>query len=437
MNTTPPPSKKVLNRSRLRFGLVNILSSGDEQAFSPFHTVIVRALGGGDMHLAFVGGTMQSIGTMFAWTGATLLRIMGFNRGAYMLVLIIGAIIQAALVVLLVSAAKSSDWATFALYGYLALLTAMSISNGAQSTVGTSWIGDLVPVHQRGWFVSGMAIISNIGLILFQLFFAYLAVRMEGLWGYAALMGLTCVTSIMAVLLCRSIPNRRSLALKFVSREPAEHVNYWYRPMWLLIWFECAWRIGRVALGAFTTAYLLDYFGLQLDRIILIYMLVNVVNIFMLYVVGRVSDRIGNRLPLAIVSGICAASMLLWVTSAWWGLWAIIAYNIINGMAGSTHWLLVTNLSLQVYPAKGRANFLSFSRIFLGGALIVAATLAGYLMSIMRGWSTNLWGTEFNQYHAFFLGCTVVTFSCLIPLWLLGNIKMPDPAESIVDKNGD
>jgi MFS family permease len=437
VNTTPPPSKKVLNGSRLRFGLVNILSSGDEQAFSPFHTVIVRALGGGDMHLAFVGGTMQSIGTMFAWTGATLLRIMGFNRRAYMLVLIIGAIIQAALVVLLVSAAKSSDWATFALYGYLALLTAMSVSNGAQSTVGTSWIGDLVPVHQRGWFVSGMAIISNIGLILFQLFFAYLAVRLDGLWGYAALMGLTCVTSIVAVLLCRSIPTRPSLAVKFVSRRPEEHVNYRYRPMWLLIWFECAWRIGRVALGAFTTVYLLDYFGLKLDRIILIYMLVNVVNIFMLYVVGRVSDRIGNRLPLAIVSGICAASMLLWVTSAWWGLWAIIAYNVVNGMAGSTHWLLVTNLSLQVYPAKGRANFLSFSRIFLGGALMAAATLAGYLMSIMRGWSINLWGTEFNHYHVFFLGCTVVTFSCLVPLWLLGKIKMPDPEESIVDKNGD
>jgi MFS family permease len=437
VNTAPPPSKQVLNRSRLRFGLVNIFSSGDEQAFSPFHTVIVRALGGGDMHLAFVGGTLSSIGAMFAWTGATLLRLIGFNRRAYMLVLIIGAIIQAALVVLLVLAAKNSAWATFALYGYLALLTAMSISNGAQSTVSTSWIGDLVPVHQRGWFVSGMAIISNIGLILFQMFFAYLAVRMEGLLGYAALMGLTCVTSIVAVLLCRSIPTRRSQAVKFVSREPAEHVNYRYRPMWLLIWFECAWRIGRVALAAFTTAYLLDYFGLKLDRIILIYMLVNVVNIFMLYVVGRVSDRTGNRLPLALVSGICAASMLLWAGSAWWGVWAIIAYNIINGMAGSTHWMLVTNLSLQVYPARGRANFLSFSRIFLGGALMVSATLAGYLMSLMRGWSFVLWGAEFNHYHVFFLGCTVVTFSCLIPLWLLGKIKMPDPGESIVDKNGD
>jgi MFS family permease len=240
----------------------------------------------------------------------------------------------------------------------------------------------------------------------------------------------------MAVWLCRSIPNRRSLALKFVSREPAEHVNYRYRPMWLLIWFECAWRIGRVALGAFTTAYLLDYFGLQLDRIILIYMLVNVMNIFMLYVVGRVSDRVGNRHPLAIITCICTASMLLWVGSAWWGLWPVIAYQIINGMAGSTHWMLLTNLSLQVYPAKGRANFLSFSRTVVGVMLMAGATFAGYLMSLMRGWSITLWGADFKYYHVFFLGCTIFTFGCLIPLWFLGKMTMPTPEESIVTENG-
>jgi hypothetical protein len=107
--------------------------------------------------------------------------------------------------------------------------------------------------------------------------------------------------------------------MKFMSRDPAERVDYWYRPLWLLVWFECAWRIGRISMAAFTTAYLLDYFGLKLDRIILIYMLVNVVNIFMLYVAGNLSDRISKRYPLAIVTCVCAASMLLWVGSAWGG----------------------------------------------------------------------------------------------------------------------
>lgn len=435
-NPSVPP-KKVLNRARLNFGLVNILSSGDEGAFSPFHTVIVRALGGGDTHLGFIGGAMSSLPGMFAWLGAIILRLFGYNRRALMWTMFAGCAIQCGIVVLLVLAARQFEWAAYLLYGYLGLITLTCILGGAGGTITMSWIGDLVPVTQRGWFVSGMSILSNLGLIAFQFLFAQLSTRAEGFMAYAALLGLCCATTFVAVLLCLTIPDRRTQAVKFVSSDPSERLNYKYRPLWLLVWFESTWRIGRISLGAFTTAYLLDYFGLKLDKIILIYMLVNVVNIFMLYAVGRISDKIGNRYPLAVISCVCAASMLLWVTSAWWGIWAVIAYQVINGMAGSTHWMLLTNLSLQVYPPKGRANFLSFSRGFVGVMGLAGSTAAGYFLASMRGWSFHLWGAEINHYHLFFLGCTALTFTCLVPLWFLGKMEMPDhgekPAENPLD----
>jgi MFS family permease len=170
-----------------------------------------------------------------------------------------------------------------------------------------------------------------------------------------------------------------------------------------------------------------------MSKIILIGMLINVVNIFMLYFVGRISDRTGNRRPLAVISTICAASMLLWVASAWWGLWVVIAFQIINGMAGSTHWMLLTNLSLEVYPAKGRPNYLSFSRTLVGLMLMAGATVAGYVMSGIRGWEIILWGARFNHYHVFFLGCAVFTLGCLIPLWFLGRMKMPEAGQPLTE----
>lgn len=433
MNPLPAPSKKVLNRARFKFGIVNILASGDEGAFAPFHTVIVRGLGGGDTHLGFMGGVMSSLPGMFAWLGAVILRLVGYNRRAYVGTMFVGNVLQCGIVVLLVLAAKHFEWAGYLLYAYLGLMTILCILAGAGGTISMSWIGDLVPERQRGWFVSGMSILSNIGLILFQFLFAQLAVKAEGFMSYAALLGLCCATTFVAVLLCFSIPERQSFAMKFVSRDPGERVNYWYRPMWLLVWFECAWRIGRISLMAFSTAYLLDYFGLKLDRIILIYMLVNVINVISLYLAGRLSDRIGNRYPLAVVTCVCAASMLLWVGSAWWGVGAVIAYQIINGMAGSTHWMLLNNLSLQVYPPKGRANFLSFSRASVGVMGLVGSTIAGSLLASMRGWSITLWGAEFNYYHVFFFGCTLFTFTCLIPLWYLGKMQMPDHDEVVME----
>ena len=58
-------SKKILNKTRLKFGVGNLLYNGDEAAFSPFHTIIVRMLGGTDAHLGFIGGAMQSVGPLF------------------------------------------------------------------------------------------------------------------------------------------------------------------------------------------------------------------------------------------------------------------------------------------------------------------------------------------------------------------------------------
>lgn len=429
----PPPaapiSTKVLNQSRVKMGLVGLLCAGDESAFSPFHTVIVRALGGGDVHLGFIGAVMQSIAQLFSWIGAIGLRLLKYNRQAMVAALLVSAVVQGLIVVMLVSASANSGLASVFLYGYLAMISAMSIMTGAQQTVIASWIGDMVPANHRGRFVSVMAITSNIGLVFMQMFFAYIATKTSGLAGYSALMGLVCLNTLVAVGLCFTIPNRRSLALKFISKKPEDHVNYRYGPMWLLIWFECAWRVGRVALMAFSTAYLLDYFGMPMSEIILLGMVINVVNIFMLYVVGRISDRTGNRLPLAVVSLIASFSMFLWVSSAWWGIWPIVAYMVINGIAGSTHWMLLTNLSLEVYPARGRPNFLSFSKTLVGVVLMAGGTFAGYLMSLMRGWSITLWGAEFSHYHLFFLGCTLVTLTCLVPLWFLGKMKMPEHDE--------
>ncbi len=437
MSKTPGAFPKVLNWARIKLGVIGVLCAGDESAFSPFHTVIVRALGGGDLALGVIGAIMQSIAQLFSWIGAVFLRLAHFNRKGMVWALAGGAAVQAAIIVLLVTAANTSTAATLWLYGYIALVTLMCVLTGVQQTIIASWIGDMVPKHLRGRFVSGMAITSNVGLILFQLFFARIATHASGLVGYAALMGLVCLNTLVAIALCYAVPDRPSLAVKFVSHKPEEHVNYRYRPMWLLIWFECAWRVGRVALGSFTTAYLLDYFGMKMSKIILLGMIINVVNIFMLYVVGRISDRVGTRRPLAVISCVCAISMLLWVLSAWWGIWAIFAYMVINGVAGSTHWMLVTNLSLEVYPAKGRPNFLSFSKTLVGVVLMAGGAFAGYLMSLMRGWSITLWGAEFNHYHVFFIGCAVFTLGCLVPLWFLGKMEMPEHDEPVEESEGE
>ncbi|MCC5846282.1 MAG: MFS transporter [Verrucomicrobia bacterium] len=412
---------KILNRSRMRFGVATILYGGDEGAFSPFHTVIIRALGGGDAHLGFIGASAQVMAPMFTWIGAVILRWTKFNRKGMIMSLWAGALVQAGLIAALVMAARSSSAAAgLFLYVYLGLISCMLMVTGAQGSISASWIGDLVPTRFRGRFVSGMQIIGVSGGLAFQFIFSRLAVQATGLTAYAGLMGLLCLNTLFAIFVIRSVPERRSFAMKFLTTHKTERVNYRYSPLWHMVAFEFTWRGGRVALGAFTTAYLLDYFGMGLDRVILLNMVASGLTLLSLFIVGKLSDRIGNYLPLMVISAVCAVSMLLWVSTAWWGIWPIIAYQIINGAAGSTHWMLVNNLCLEAYPAIGRPNYLSLSKSISGLMLLISTTYAGHLLSLFRGWSTVLWGAEINHYHVFFLCCTLLTASCVIPLKMLG-----------------
>lgn len=424
----PPLSRKSLNCDRLKFGLSSLLYNGDEIAFSPVHTAVIRALGGNDIHLGVMGALQQSLGQLFSWMGAVLLRWFKFNRKAMQTALIIAAVIQGIIVSTMLFSVWHPAWASACLVAYMALVAMMCMLTGVQQNIAVSWIGDLVPDNQRGWFVSGMVIVSNIGLVILQLTFARLS-RNAGMLGYAGLMALLMCNTVIATGLVSRITNRPSQAVSFISKKKENRVNYRYRPIWMLIWFECAWRSGRVALVAFSTAYLIDYFGYKMDKIILINMIVYLVTIMMLYITGKLSDKIGIFRPLALISTVCGASMLLWVSSAWWGIVPIIVYQVLNGAAGSTHWMLLSNLGLQVYPAKGRSNFISFSRGAVGIFLMGISTVAGYVMRGIRGWSVELWGHEFNHYHLFFLGCTILTLGCLIPLSLLKHSLATSPTE--------
>lgn len=429
MRHAPEPKTPQQKKDRIKFGVASLLYNGDEQAFSPLHTAVIRALGGSDVHLGFMGAMTQSMGQLFSWIGTLILKATMMHRRALIFALFGASTVQGLIVATLLTAHLQPSMSGLLLIMYIVLVALMGMLTGSQQNIAVSWIGELVPTRQRGWFVSGMAIISNIGLVLLQLLFAFLA-RDAGLPDYAVIMGIVLINTLVACVLVGTITDRASKAINFVSKKHGERVNYAFKPLWGLIWFECAWRSGRVALVAFSTAYLLDHFGMGMDRIILIAMITNLVNIVMLFLMGRLSDRIGIFRPLAVITAVCGASMLLWVSSAWWGILPIIAYQVINGAAGSTHWMLLNNLSLELYPAKGRPNYLSFSRIVTGTFIIIVSTGAGWVLGQLRGGEIELWGAAFNHYHIFFSACTLATMTSLIPLFLL---RLAKPSIDIED----
>ena len=417
--------KKLLNSNRIKFGVGSVMYQSEESAFGPIHTVVVRALGGTDVHLGLISAVTGSAGAFLQWIGALLLHRFDSNKAAMNAALSFGVISGLLLALTLFAGWAFPGIRPICLILYFVFLFGLAGASGIQNNIETNWIGSLVPEHARGWFTSVKWVISAIGVLILILIFGQIATRSPHLYSYAGLFLLIALSHIVAIVLMSSNIDRKPKAARFFGKkDDPDRLNYRALPLWGYIWFYVCWAAGRIGLMTFATAYMLDHLHYTMDKIVIVMGITNLINIVMLLLMGKVSDRIGTRKPLIIISGGVGLCMILWTFSAWWGIWPILVYQFINGCAGTTHTMLATNYGLEIFPEKGRAGYFGFVRIFIGISVMFAATLAGFIMSAIRGWNIMLWGHEFNHYHIFFLGCSLFTVGCIIPLLLAGNKKV-------------
>ncbi len=417
--------KKILGRDRMKFGIGCIMYQSEETGLMPIHTMLVRLLGGGNIALGIVAGA-GSASSLVQMLGAVFLRYFQSNKKAMNLALSGGILFGLLLAGALFLKAIEPRWSMLALTIYLIGAYGLAGASGIQMNVESSWIGDLVPKKMLGWFTSVKWIIASLGVLFFTLLFGRIADWSPTASTFALVFLLVAFSHLVAIILMSTVTDRKPQTAKFVAVSAAggERLNYKSLPLWCYIWFYLTWAGGRTALNAFTTAYMLDYFGFGMGKITLLISLQAAINLVMLFIVGKVSDRLGTRLPLILISGGIALAMMLWVFSAWLGIGALIAYQLINGAAGNTHSMLGINYGLEIFPAKGRAAYIGFSRVFIGVSAFIASIAAGFVMEGLSGWEMTLWGAKLNSYHLFFTGCSLFTASCVLPLLISGHRKV-------------
>ncbi len=420
--------RRILGRDRVKFGVGCIMYQSEESGLTPIHTMMVRLLGGGNLHLGIVAGA-GTVGSLVQWIGAVLLKRFGSNRVAMNVALSGGVLFGLVMAGSLLLVEAAPTWITVALWIYLVGAYGLAGASGVQMNVESSWIGDLVPVNMRGWFTSVKWIIGSLGVLTFTILFGQIA----GMTVHPGILSLMFVlvafSHVVAMVLMSTVTDRKPQfsGVKVADAQKKSwlrELNLHSLPLWCYIWFYLTWAGGRTALLAFSTAYMIDYFGMGMGKITLLIAIQAVVNLVMLLVVGRASDRFGTRLPLIIISGFIGLSMMLWVGSAWGGIPLLIAYQVINGAAGNTHSMIGINYGLEIFPSQGRAAYIGFSRVFIGVSALLASLLAGGIMELLSGWKMTLWGAQLNHYHLFFFGCSLFTMSCVIPLLIAGKRKV-------------
>ncbi len=381
MDEGPILDERLLKKDRVKFGLGSILFQSEEIGLGGVPTAIVRYLGGNDSHIGIIYST-TALPSITQFLGVFVLRWQQSNRRAMIFAMLLGFILASAVALTIVSHLAPS-LGTFSLYGYLILSMLFMAMCGLPWNIESTWIGDLVPKEKLGSFTSIKWILSVIGIIIFTFIIGKICDFSPNAKGYASVYFMFAVSFIIAALIYAKITDRKPQHLNFLSvgKSSHERINYGAKALWCYIIFYCCWAGGRIILLAFMAAFLIDVYHFSMTKLAILYNIQPFINILMLFIFGKVTDKIGgNRIPLMFVSGTVACAMFLWVLTPWLGLPIIIIYQIINGAAGQTHTMLAINLGLEIFPHKGRATYLGFSRIFIGAVGFITPIIAGKFM---------------------------------------------------------
>ena len=412
--------EKVLKKDRIKFGLGTVLFQSEETSIGGVPSFIIRMLGGDERHLGLYGST-QGVTSVAQFLGAIILRKFGSDRRSMVFSMMIGFIVAAGIATVIL-AARIPAFHAYAVYAYLALVVLFFAVGGFQWNIESSWIGDLVPKNRLGWFTSYKWILGTIGVVAFNMVIAKLVDRHPSPAGCAAVYAMFSVSFMAAAAVYSTATDRTPKNAYFFSggESHQDRIRYASVPLWCYITFYWCWSGGRVMLLAFQFIYLMDQFQFTMTKIAWLNIMQYGVSVVVIYIFGKFIDKRGNRIPLLIVSATVASCMFLWVSSAWWGIVPILIYQLINGAAGNTHSMLAINLALEIFPDKGRAAYLGFSRFCLGLVTMSTPVLAGFFMRHIAGFQMVIHGVTFNKYHILFFTCACISLCCVIPLIVLG-----------------
>lgn len=416
--------KLALARDRIWMGLGTILYQSEELGFQtgPVPTAMVRALGGDDRHLGIVGcfAVLGNIGQML---GTALLRRTGSNRRAMILTLWMGALVAAALTVLIflghLAAARP-----IVLPLFIGTFLLFALLGGLQNNVEHSWVGDLVPSNLLGWFTKVKWILSVSGFLLFSISIARFTDTYPGFSGYAAIFATFAFSFLVAArAVYWRVTDVRPQVVSYFG-QAAERPNYRSPVFWWLVVQGLLWSTGRSMAFAFMNIYLIERFKYSLTKIALLISLQQGISILVIWLLGDHTDRWGARRPLMYIMFIVALSMSLWIFSAWWGIGCIIAYYVLNGAAGQTLTMLGNNYSLAVFPAKGRAAYLALSRMIGGIAGFGLVLLSGWGVHYLHDFQLPVAGQVLDRYHASFAGGMIIALLSQVPFLIIGSRKV-------------
>jgi len=285
------------------------------------------------------------------------------------------------------------------------------------SPLWLSWMGDYLPHkglnrfwglrHSSQQWTAALALLAN------ALFFFKSGVDVRA--AFAAIIALGAILGVTDILLflrveeppMRHAPTARlwqALAAPFRQRD--------YRGF---IFYSCFWNLAATVGSPFISMYLLEYVGMDLFHVLLLWTIAWVGGALLSNKLGQWAERFGQRPVLVLCTAFKSINMIGLLacppdpTIAFWILGPIFMVDAFLN-AG----ILIANNGFMIKnsPRENRTMFIAAGTGFAGMVGGVASILAGAALAMTDDWSWIFYGVEIVNFHVLFAASMILRLAC-------------------------
>lgn len=285
----------------------------------------------------------------------------------------------------------------------VALVMVSSLFQASTATLWSSWIGDVVPESRRGRYFGFRAGVVGVVGMLANLGAGWLLDRMDAPLGFQVVLGFGVVSALLAALLLvwhyEPPTTRTPPRLREIFRTPWQDANFRK-----FLTFGVYWQ-ASVFLGApFVFTYFLQYLKMSFTEIAIWSAIASLSALFTTSLWGRIADRYGNKVVLAIGTVIaCSAMPLSWMLASDDRLWPIWFSAFFDAAAWGAIGPAIFNLALASAPRENRTAFIAMFSFATGGAGFLGGLLSGPLLLLFSGLEPTVLGFTWTGFHSLFL----------------------------------
>lgn len=294
---------------------------------------------------------------------------------------------------------------------FLLILFISSSSGSVLANIWTTWIGEIVPRSVWGKYFGKRTAYNNIVNIMIFFVSAFILDSLKKInikTGYLVITLICFVSGVITTFLFKRHPDVRfefgyERSLKDEILKPFRDENFRS-----FILFFAQWNFAVGLSAPFMAFHMLKNLNVSFSTIAIFNMLTMTLNIFLSQWWGKLIDKFGAKNVLMFNASNIAYIPVLWLLATPDFLLPLYLDAIMVGIAWSGFNLAAFNIPLSKAPKESRSTYVAMLSISSGFGYLFASMFAGYIATLFKDFSIEVFGLKFINLHILFFASFIL-----------------------------